>query len=180
MSVTAIEPPEVTVVFPCLNEERTLGSCIRQANQALQTAGIAGEILVADNGSTDGSLAIAIAEGARVVQVPDRGYGNALAHGCEMARGRYLVFLDADLSYDPAHVPRFVSALRDGADLVMGSRFRGTIHEHAMPPLHRYVGTPVLTRLVNLFFGCRISDVNCGMRGLTRYAFRTGLLSPRE
>ncbi len=164
--------PDVSVVFPCLNEERTLGACIREARRALDEAGLAGEIVVADNGSTDRSQAIALGAGARVVAVPDRGYGNALVHGLEMARGRYLVFLDADLSYDPAHVPRFVAALRDGADLVIGSRFLGTIHDDAMPPLHRYLGTPVLTWLINLFFGCRISDVNCGMRGLTRYAFR--------
>jgi glycosyltransferase involved in cell wall biosynthesis len=166
------ETPEVSVVFPCLNEERTLATCLRETRQALDAAGIDGEIIVADNGSTDRSQQIAIDEGARVVQVPDRGYGNALFHGFEMARGKFLVFLDADLSYDPAHIPRFVAAMREGADLVMGSRFKGRIHDHAMPRLHRYLGTPVLTRLVNLFFGCRITDVNCGMRGLTRYAFR--------
>jgi glycosyltransferase involved in cell wall biosynthesis len=163
---------EVSVVFPCLNEERTIGACIREARRALAEAGQVGEIVVADNGSTDRSREIALAEGARVVDVPDRGYGNALCSGFEESRGRFLVFLDSDLSYDPAHIPRFVEQLRKGADLVMGSRFRGTIHEGAMPPLHRHLGTPVMTRLVNLFFGSAISDVNCGMRGLSRYAFR--------
>lgn len=172
VSGTSTAAPEVSVVFPCLNEEATIGACIRQTRQALDAAGISGEIIVADNGSTDRSQAIALREGARVVHVPVRGYGNALAHGFEAASGRYLVFLDSDLSYDPGHVPRFVAALREGADLVMGSRFRGTIHDGAMPPLHRYLGTPILTWLVNLFFKCRITDVNCGMRGLTRYAFR--------
>jgi hypothetical protein len=167
---------EVSVVLPCLDEEATLAACIRAARRSLAEAGIAGEVVVADNGSTDRSQEIARAEGAQLVEVPVRGYGNALYHGFAAARGRYIVHLDADLSYEFAHIPRFVEQMRAGADLVMGSRLRGTIDPGAMPRAHRYLGTPVLTALANLFFGCRISDINCGMRGLTREAFeRLGL-----
>jgi hypothetical protein len=167
---------EVSVVLPCLNEEATLAKCIRAARMALADAGIDGEVIVADNGSTDRSTRIAVEEGARLVNVPARGYGNALFRGFREARGRYLVHLDADMSYECAHIPRFVEKLRDGADLVMGSRLRGHIDPGAMPFLHRRVGTPVLTHLANLFFGSHITDINCGMRGLTKAAFeRLGL-----
>ncbi|MBN2307520.1 MAG: glycosyltransferase family 2 protein [Candidatus Hydrogenedentes bacterium] len=170
------ERPEVSVVMPCLNEERTLLQCIQAAQRAFEDSGIAGEVVVADNGSTDGSVAIAEGAGARVVRVTARGYGNALRQGLAESRGAHLVFLDADMSYDFADVPRFVEELRKGADLVIGTRLRGTIEPHAMPFLHRFLGTPVLTWLANLFFGCRISDINCGMRGLTRETFeRLGL-----
>jgi len=169
-------PIEVSVILPCLNEEATLAKCIRAARQALDDAGLDGEVIVADNGSTDQSADIASAEGARVVSVPARGYGNALFRGFRAARGRYLVHLDADLSYECAHIPRFVEALRNGADLVMGSRLRGHIDPGAMPFLHRRVGTPILTHLANLFFGSHITDINCGMRGLTKVTFeRLGL-----
>jgi len=167
---------EVSVVLPCLNEEVTLAASIRAAREALEGAGIRGEVVVADNGSRDRSPQIAVEEGARLVRVAARGYGNALFHGMSAARGRYLVFLDADLSYEFAHIPRFVAELRRGADLVMGSRFKGTIDPQAMPWLHRRLGTPVLTRIANVFYGCRISDIMCGMRGLTKEAFaRLGL-----
>lgn len=161
---------EVTVVFPCLNEERTLGSCIEAAQQAFAKAGICGEVLVADNGSTDRSIEIAAALGARVVHVLRPGYGSALREGLSQARSRYLIFLDADMSYDAAHIPLFVERLRAGAEVVMGSRFRGGIDPGAMPTLNRYVGTPLLTLAANILFGCRITDVNCGMRGVTREA----------
>jgi hypothetical protein len=167
---------DVSVVLPCLNESATLARCVRAAREALAGAGLDGEVIVADNGSTDGSAAIAVASGARLVRVPARGYGNALFHGFRAARGRYLVHLDADLTYECAHIPRFVDRLEAGADLVMGSRLRGHIDRGAMPFLHRRLGTPVLTRLANLFFGAHITDINCGMRGLTRRAFeRLGL-----
>lgn len=167
---------EVSVVLPCLNEEATLAACIRAAKKALEAAGLVGEVVVSDNGSSDRSREIALAEGARLVDVPVRGYGNALYHGFAAARGRYIVHLDADLSYEFSHIARFVERLRAGADLVMGSRVRGTIDAGAMPLSHRYLGTPVLTTLANLFFGAHISDINCGMRGLTRSAFeRLGL-----
>jgi hypothetical protein len=169
---------EVSVVLPCLNEEATLAKCIRAAKRVLEEAGIPGEVVVADNGSTDGSREIAVAEGARLVRVAARGYGNALYHGFNGARGRYLVHLDADMSYEFGHIPRFVEELRRGADFVMGSRMRGTIDAGAMPLLHRYLGTPVLTAIANLFFHCGITDVNCGMRGLTKETFeRLGLRS---
>lgn len=169
---------EVSVVLPCLNEEATLAQCIRAAGAALDSAGICGEVVVADNGSSDRSREIAVREGARVVEVAARGYGNALYHGFKEARGQYLVHLDADMSYDFSHIPRFVHELRGGADLVMGSRMRGVIHPGAMPWLHRYLGTPVLTGVANLFFRCGITDINCGMRGLTRATFeRLGLRS---
>lgn len=163
--------PEVSVVFPCLNEAETLEACVRRTLTALEGAGIPGEVVVADNGSTDGSQDIARRAGARVVDVPHRGYGNALRGGFLAARGRFLIHLDSDLSYPIEAIPRFVEELRRGPDLVMGSRLRGTIAPGAMPFLHRYVGTPVLTGISNLFFGCGVSDNNCGMRGLRRDAF---------
>jgi hypothetical protein len=169
---------EVSVVLPCLNEETTLAQCIAAARAALDSAGICGEVVVADNGSSDRSREIAVREGARVVEVAAKGYGNALYHGFKDARGQYLVHLDADMSYSFADIPRFVQELRAGADLVMGSRMRGTIHPGAMPWLHRYMGTPVLTGVANLFFHSGITDINCGMRGLTKEAFeRLGLRS---
>lgn len=162
---------EASIVLPCLNEENTLAQCIRDARQALDDGGIQGEIVIADNGSTDRSREIARAEGARVVEVRERGYGSALRSGIASAQGRYIVFLDADLSYDFADVPRFVEELRKGAGLVMGSRLRGDIDRGAMPLLHRLVGTPALTLLANVLFGSGISDINCGMRGLTKETF---------
>ena len=162
---------DVTVVFPCLNEELTLGACIQAAQRAFTEAGLSGEVIVADNGSSDRSAEIASGQGARVVPVIQPGYGNALREGLSRARGRYLVFLDADMSYDSADIPRFVQRLQAGADVVIGSRFRGGIDPGAMPRLHRYVGTPLLTLTANILFGCRITDLNCGMRALTRESF---------
>ncbi|HOZ45395.1 MAG TPA: glycosyltransferase family 2 protein [Candidatus Hydrogenedentes bacterium] len=158
----------MSVILPCLDEEGTVGACVRQIRTALDGAGIRGEVIVADNGSTDASVECATREGARVVEVRARGYGNALREGLAAARSRCLVFMDADLSYAPSDVPAFVAALRDGAALVIGSRMRGSIEPGAMPRLHRRLGTPVLTGLANLFFGCGITDINCGMRALTK------------
>jgi hypothetical protein len=162
--------PEVSVVFPCLNEQRTIVECVRQALAAMAGAGLRGEVIVADNGSTDPSAALAAEAGAVVVPVRGRGYGITLRTGIAAARAPYIVFLDADLSYDPAHIPRFVEALRGGADFVMGSRIRGGIDPGAMPPLHRYFGTPMLTLLADLLFQASITDINCGMRGISRAA----------
>ena len=162
--------PEVSVVFPCLNEQRTIAECVRQAFAAMEGAGLRGEVIVADNGSTDPSAALAAEAGAVVVPVRGRGYGITLRTGIAAARAPYIVFLDADLSYDPAYVPRFVEALRGGADFVMGSRIRGGIDPGAMPPLHRYFGTPMLTLLADVLFQARITDINCGMRGISRAA----------
>jgi len=164
------EAVEVSVVFPCLNEEATIGMSVRAARQALEDAAIRGEVIVADNDSMDRSREIALEEGARIVDVRRPGYGNALRAGLRAAHGRFLIFLDADMSYDCGDIAAFVAGLDKGADVVIGSRLRGRIDPGAMPRLHRRVGTPILTSLANGLFGCGISDINCGMRGLTHEA----------
>src|SRR5271156_4878894 len=174
--VADAEPIELSVVMPCLNEAETLESCIRKAQQAMQSANIAGEVIVADNGSSDGSIEIAERLGARVVPVRTRGYGNALMGGIAAARGKYVVMGDADDSYDFGHIPRFLEQLRQGADLVMGNRFRGGIQKSAMPALHRYFGNPALSRLGRLFFRSGVGDFYCGLRGFRKDAYeRMGL-----
>ena len=165
---------ELTILMPCLNEAGTLAACVDAAQQALRDLGVLGEVVVADNGSTDGSREIAAAHGARVVPVAERGYGAALLAGIEAARGRYVVMGDADLSYDFAEAGRYLARLRDGYDLVMGNRFEGAIEPGAMPSLHRYVGNPVLSGLGRLFFGSPVGDFHSGMRGFRRDAL-TGL-----
>ena len=166
----ALRMPELTILMPCLNEALTLARCIAKARRFLDRSGIAGEIVVADNGSTDGSREIAAAEGARVVPVAARGYGAALIGGIASARGRYVVMGDADDSYDFSALDGFVAALRGGADLVMGNRFRGGIRPGAMPFLHRYLGNPVLSGLGRLFFGSPVGDFHCGLRAFRREA----------
>ncbi len=163
-------PVELSVVMPCLNEAATLAVCIGKAQRALRDGGIAGEVVVADNGSQDGSPQIAASLGARVVSVPDRGYGSALLGGIAAARGEYVVMGDADDSYDWSALGPFLDKLRAGADLVMGDRFAGGIKPGAMPPLHRYLGNPVLTGLGRLFFRSPVHDFHCGMRGFRRAA----------
>lgn len=168
--------PELTVVMPCLNEAETLAACIGKAQRALWEADIAGEVVVADNGSTDGSQEIAERMGARLVNVRAKGYGNALMGGIGAARGKYIMMGDADDSYDFGHAPRFVAELRKGADVVMGNRFRGGIQKDAMPPLHRYFGNPALTKLGQLFFGSPVGDFYCGLRAFRKDAYeRMGL-----
>jgi glycosyltransferase involved in cell wall biosynthesis len=162
--------PDVSVIMPCLNEAATVAECVRKAREALARAGLAGEVVVADNGSDDGSPALATAAGARVVPALVRGYGAAYLAGFEAARGEYLVLGDADDTYDFGAVPDFVAALKSGNDVVLGSRFRGRILPGAMPWLHRYVGNPVLSGILSLFFGRRISDAHCGLRAMTRAA----------
>ncbi|GAG86243.1 unnamed protein product, partial [marine sediment metagenome] len=130
---------EVSIVLPCLNEEKTIVQCVQEAQAALAEAGVCGEVVIADNGSTDKSVELAKAEGGRIVHVKPRGYGNALYHGLQAAKGDFLVFLDADLTYEFSHIPRFVKELQNGADLVMGSRLRGNIEAGAMPLLHRFL-----------------------------------------
>jgi glycosyltransferase involved in cell wall biosynthesis len=170
------EAIEVSVVMPCLNEAETLESCIAKAQRALREAGIAGEVVVADNGSADGSVEIAERMGAKVVNVRARGYGNALMGGIAVASGKYVVMGDADDSYDFGHIPRFVEQLRGGADVVMGNRFRGGIEKDAMPALHRYLGNPLLTWLGRLFFHSPVGDFYCGLRGFRKDAYeRMGL-----
>jgi glycosyltransferase involved in cell wall biosynthesis len=157
----------VSVVIPCLNEERNIEACVTSALQALSEAGIPGEVVVADNASEDRSAELATAAGARVVAEPRRGYGSAYLAGFAAARGRYIVMGDADLTYDFAEIPRFVEQLEDGAELVMGDRM-DNIQPGAMPWLHRYVGNPVLTGILNVFFRTGVSDAHCGMRAVRR------------
>ena len=154
--------------MPCLNEAATVADCVKQARDALAKYGINGEVIVADNGSTDGSRELAAAAGARVVPVPLRGYGNALLTGFASARGEYVVMGDADGSYDFMAIETFVTKLREGYDLVMGNRFKGGIAEGAMPFLHRYLGNPVLSFLGRLFFGSEVGDFHSGLRGFRR------------
>jgi hypothetical protein len=163
-------PVDVSVVMPCLNEATTVGQCVTQARAALGRAGLAGEVVVADNGSTDGSPELAEAAGARVVRAPKRGYGAAYVAGVDACAGRWIVMGDADGTYDFDDVPAFVAKLKEGNDLVVGSRFAGTIMPGSMPWLHRYIGNPVLTGILGVFFGQRVSDAHCGMRALTREA----------
>lgn len=170
---------ELTILMPCLDEAETLGVCIDKARSFLQSREIAGEVLVADNGSTDGSVAIAEAAGARVIHVVERGYGAALIHGIAAARGRYVVMGDADDSYDFLELDPMLARLRAGDELVMGNRFRGSIAKEAMPFLHRYLGNPVLSFLGRLFFRVPIGDFHCGLRGFDRDRMsQLPLLSP--
>lgn len=163
---------ELTVLMPCLNEAETLGTCVAKARAFLAQSGVEGEVLVADNGSTDGSQEIARKAGARVVDVPRKGYGAALLGGIDAARGRYVIMGDADDSYDFAQLEPFLEKLRSGHDLVMGNRFRGGIEPGAMPPLHRYLGNPVLSFLGRLFYRIPVGDFHCGLRGFSREAIR--------
>ncbi|HVS37192.1 MAG TPA: glycosyltransferase family 2 protein [Gemmataceae bacterium] len=170
---------ELSVVMPCLNEVRTVGRCVSKALAELERLGVRGEVVVADNGSTDGSQAVAREHGARVVDVVERGYGSALQGGIGAACGRFVVMGDADDSYDFGRLAPFVERLRAGDDLVMGNRFRGGIEPGAMPWLHRYVGNPVLTGILNLFFRSPIGDAHCGLRAFRKDAYaRLGLRSP--
>lgn len=159
---------ELTILMPCLNEEETLETCIKKAKCFLDDSGIVGEILIADNGSTDHSVQIAEKQNARVITVLEKGYGAALNAGCEAARGKYVVMGDADDSYDFLHLMPFVERLRSGYDLVMGNRFTGGIAKGAMPWSHRYIGNPVLSFIGRLFFSSKIRDFHCGLRGYNR------------
>ncbi len=163
--------PFVSAVMPCLNEERTLGACIRKAQQCFRELGIAGEVVVADNGSTDGSVALAESLGARVVHQGVRGYGAALMKGIEEARGEIVIMADADDSYDWLAMGPFIERIREGYDLVMGNRFAGGIEPGAMPPLHRYLGNPVLSALARFTHTAPIGDFHCGMRAFTKAGF---------
>jgi glycosyltransferase involved in cell wall biosynthesis len=162
---------ELSVVMPCLNEEAGIGGCIEQIALALAKHKIAGEIIVADNGSTDRSREISCGLGAQVVVVEEKGYGSALMAGIAAARGKYIVMGDSDGSYDFAQIPAFLSELRSGYDLVMGNRFQGRIQAGAMPPLHKYLGNPVLTGIGRVFFKTNCHDFHCGLRGFTKTAY---------
>ncbi|MEN9325039.1 MAG: hypothetical protein RL414_793 [Actinomycetota bacterium] len=159
---------EVSVVLPCLNEAETLATCIAKAQRSLAELGITGEVLVADNGSTDSSQEIARALNARVIPVPLKGYGSALWAGFKEAKGKYIIMADADDSYSLDNLEPFVNELRRGSDLVMGNRFAGTIHKGAMPWLHKYLGNPILSFIGRVFFKSDIKDFHCGMRGLNK------------
>ncbi len=163
---------ELTILMPCLNEAETIGTCVGKARAYLESRGIAGEVLVADNGSTDGSQAIAESLGARVVPIAQKGYGAALLGGIAAARGTYIIMGDADDSYDFTALDPFVAKLREGYELVMGNRFHGGIKPGAMPALHRYLGNPVLTGIGRLFFHSPVGDFHCGLRGFNRDAVR--------
>jgi glycosyltransferase involved in cell wall biosynthesis len=164
-------PPELTIVMPCLNEAETLERCIRKAAGFLSASGIAGEIVIGDNGSTDGSIEVAERCGARVVRVPLRGYGAALYHAVMASRGRLVIMGDSDDSYDFSALGPFVEKLRAGNDLVMGNRFLGGIRPGAMPWKNHYLGNPVLSGIGRLFFHCPARDFHCGLRGFSREAF---------
>jgi glycosyltransferase involved in cell wall biosynthesis len=165
------EAVELSVVVPCLDETDTLPDCIVKIQRVFRENKIAGEVIVADNGSTDGSHSIATRLGARVVHVKDKGYGNALRGGIAAASGKYVITGDADNSHDLAQIPDLLAKLQDGYDLVIGNRFKGQTRAGAMPPLHRYLGTPVLTGISKLFFRTPCGDQQCGFRGFSREAF---------
>jgi glycosyltransferase involved in cell wall biosynthesis len=164
------EEIELSVVMPCLNEQATVGVCVRKAMEAFKRHGIRGEVVIADNGSTDRSQQIALDAGARVLQVERRGYGSALQAGIAAARGQFILMGDADDTYDFWQLNEFVSKLREGFDLVMGNRFQGKILPGAMPALHRYLGNPVLTGLGRLFFKSPVGDFHCGLRAFRKQA----------
>ena len=162
--------PQISVVIPCLNEEEAVGNVVDQALEGIRRSGRTGEVVVVDNGSSDRSAEVAAAHGARVVTEHRRGYGSAYLTGLEAARGEYVVMGDADETYPLQELGPFVDRLEQGDDLVMGSRFKGTIHGDAMPFLNRFVGNPILTGMLNLLFGVKISDAHCGMRAIRRDA----------
>jgi len=165
------EEIEISVVIPCLDEEATVGGCVRKALAGIEKAGGSGEVIVVDNGSTDRSTEVAAAAGARVVREDRRGYGSALLAGFAVARGRCIVMGDADDTYDFTQVPAFVAPLREGHDLVMGDRLGGTIEPGAMPWHHRFFGVPLLSFVLNRLFGARVRDAHCGLRSITRDAY---------
>lgn len=175
-SNTSTAAPILSIVLPCLNEESTLAAVIESAKKALAKHGLIGEIIVADNGSVDSSKKIALELQSRVKDVPEPGYGSAIVGGVAAARGHYVIMADADDTYDLDEIDRIVAPLKEGYDMVIGTRLRGRMEEGAMPVLHQYLGTPVLTFLINLLYGTKISDCNCGLRGFSKDAFdRLGL-----
>src|ERR1043165_2321929 len=163
---------ELSILMPCLNEAETLAVCIKKAQKALDYLHVNGEVVIADNGSTDGSPEIAASLGARVIHVAEKGYGSALLGGIKAARGKYIIMGDADDSYDFTNLGPFLEKLRAGYDLVMGNRFKGGIAPNAMPPLHKYLGNPVLTGIGRIFFRSPCGDFHCGLRGFNRAAIQ--------
>ncbi|HVG59456.1 MAG TPA: glycosyltransferase family 2 protein [Hyalangium sp.] len=163
--------PELSILMPCLNEAETLEECLRKASDFFERNSVSGEVVVADNGSTDGAREIARRCGARVVEVAVRGYGAALSAGSLATRGRFIIVGDSDGSYDFSELQGFVEKLREGYELVMGNRFQGGIQPGAMPWKNRYIGNPVLSGAGRLFFRCPVGDLHCGLRGYSREAF---------
>ncbi|MDD5194965.1 MAG: glycosyltransferase family 2 protein [Candidatus Omnitrophica bacterium] len=163
---------EVSVVLPCLNEAESVGICIDRIKEIFAKDGIDGEIIVADNGSTDQSREIALFHGAQVIVEPRKGYGAAYLRGLSIARGKYIIIGDSDNTYDFYDIPKFLEALRSGYDFVMGSRFKGAIQKGAMSFSHRYIGNPILSGLCRLFFHTSLSDIHCGMRAFTLSAYK--------
>lgn len=163
---------EISVVMPCLNEEKTIGICIKKAFDYFKNEGIEGEVIVVDNGSTDNSINIAKSLGAKVLYQPVRGYGSAYLMGLEEAKGKYIIMADADDTYDLQEIGKFLIPLRQEYEFCIGSRFKGKILAGAMPWLHQYIGNPILTWILNLFFHAKISDPHCGMRAVTKEAYK--------
>jgi glycosyltransferase involved in cell wall biosynthesis len=163
--------PKISIILPCLNEEETIGSCIEEIIEMARLNHYDVEIIVADNGSTDRSIAISRGYGVHVENVEIKGYGSAIQAGIAVARAEYVVIGDSDSSYDFRHTPRFIEALENGADLVMGNRFKGTIHKGAMPKLHRYIGNPILSFLARLMFRIPLGDFHCGLRAVRKTAY---------
>lgn len=165
--------PAVSVILPCLNEARTLGACVARARSCLVPLGLSHEILLADNGSSDGSVQLARSLGVRVVNIPQRGYGQVLRGGFTAAKGEWVIMGDADGSYDFSQLKPFLEKLAAGYDLVLGNRFRGGVHPGAMPWLHRHLGNPFLTGLLNFLFHARVGDAHCGLRAFRRSVLGT-------
>ena len=159
---------DLSIVIPCLNEERTIGACIREAHEFLSSSGLRGEVLVVDNGSSDESIRVSTNCGARVISCQKQGYGASVQHGIAQALGEYIAMGDGDLSYNFCELSPLISKLQEGADLVIGNRFEGGIERGAMPFLHRYVGNPALSLLGRVFFSTGISDIYCGIRAFRR------------
>jgi len=176
-NLPAVGQFEVSVVIPCLNEARSIGICIDKAVAAFAVASIRGEVVIADNGSSDGSVDVAIEHGARLIHVAERGYGNALRAGIEGAKGSFIIMGDADDSYDFTELPKFVDKWRQGYDLVMGNRFTGGIKPGAMPWSHRLIGNPALTAILNRLFRAGVGDAYCGMRGFSKRLYKA--IEPR-
>ena len=166
-----MDNPSLSIVIPCLNEEKTLKQVIEKCYKVFEKLDIAGEVIISDNGSTDGSICIAQSMGAKIVQCSKKGYGNALCAGFKAAQYSYIAFLDADNTYDVMELINYFEVLDDDTDMVIGSRLKGHIDDGAMPFLNRYFGTPFLTKFVNILFGSNISDINCGMRLMKKTTF---------
>lgn len=162
---------ELSIIMPCLNEAETIGRCIEKAKRWLEQSGVIGEIIIGDNGSTDGSQDIAVSYGARIIDIPQRGYGAALFGATMAAQGKYIIMGDSDDSYDFSNLSPFLEKLQSGYDLVMGNRFKGGIQAEAMPWKNRYIGNPLLTGIGRLLFNSQIGDFHCGLRGFSKAAF---------